>query len=54
MTRVRSIVTSDGRALSIGAVEKLPQRKLTIRPASFADDAGRSPRGVFRNGRGGG
>jgi hypothetical protein len=41
------------RPLKIGDRVPLPRPKLTIRPSRNADDSASSPRGVFRNGRGG-
>lgn len=39
--------------LKVGDVVPLPPKpKLKIKPASWVDDTAKSPRGVFRNGRG--
>lgn len=48
----RAVVRSDGQLLQVGDRLPLPKSKLELRPARSADDPTRSPRGVFRNGRG--
>lgn len=45
-------IERDGGLLRVGDVLPLPKEKLSIRPASRADDPARGPSGVFRNGRG--
>lgn len=42
----------DGKTVKIGDKLPIPARKLDIRPKSWADDPSKSPKGVFRNGRG--
>lgn len=38
------------RELKVGDRVPVPPKKLDIRPAKWADDTARSPKGVFRNG----
>lgn len=45
-------ITRDGQILRVGDRLPLPKLKLEVRPASWADDPAKSPRGCFRNGRG--
>lgn len=42
----------DGKPIKIGDILPIPERKLKVRPKSFADDPAKGPRGVFTNGRG--